>query len=185
MNRGPHAVLAPLSRGYPPPSGRSPTSYSAVRHCHPKVAVRLACFRHAASVDPEPGSNSPSLIRAHASASPHPPASAFRLRSASARAPVVLLWVPRPTTLRLLRSATPAVPIRLTLIAFYEPAPGTDHLPHVSCGTLPLYQAIQMSVKSQVVENRASPPVSEWAPTVPQRRDDLALRRRIRQSKRD
>ena len=27
------------------------------------MAVRLACFRHAASVDPEPGSNSPSLIR--------------------------------------------------------------------------------------------------------------------------
>ena len=63
-NPGPHAVLAPLSGGYPPPVGRSPTRYSAVRHWHPKVPVRLACFRHAASVDPEPGSNSPSLIPA-------------------------------------------------------------------------------------------------------------------------
>ena len=61
-NRGSHAVLAPLSRGYPPPDGRSPTCYSAVRHSRPKPRVRLACFRHAASVDPEPGSNSPSLI---------------------------------------------------------------------------------------------------------------------------
>ena len=61
-NPGPHAVLAPLSGGYPPPVGRSPTCYSAVRHWGPKPPVRLACFRHAASVDPEPGSNSPSLI---------------------------------------------------------------------------------------------------------------------------
>src|SRR3954447_9401509 len=91
MNRGHHAVLAPLSEGYPPPDGRSPTSYSAVRHCHPKVAVRLACFRHAASVDPEPGSNSPSLIRMH------DPASA-RLAAClrGPRAPVVLLLGPSP-----------------------------------------------------------------------------------------
>ena len=32
MNRGAHAVLAALSGGYPPPPGRSPTCYSAVRH---------------------------------------------------------------------------------------------------------------------------------------------------------
>ncbi len=54
------AVLATLSGGCPPREGRSPTCYSAVRHCRPKTTVRLACFRHAASVYPEPGSNSPS-----------------------------------------------------------------------------------------------------------------------------
>jgi hypothetical protein len=56
------AVLATLSGSYPPLGGRSPTCYSAVRHCPPKGAVRLACFRHAASVYPEPGSNSPSEL---------------------------------------------------------------------------------------------------------------------------
>ena len=56
------AVLATLSGSYPPLEGRSPTCYSAVRHCTPKGAVRLACFRHAASVYPEPGSNSPSEL---------------------------------------------------------------------------------------------------------------------------
>src|SRR5439155_8551158 len=44
-----------LSR--PPLAGRSPP-------------VRLACFRHAASVYPEPGSNSPSIVRGRA---PEPP----------------------------------------------------------------------------------------------------------------
>ena len=34
-------------------------SYSPVRHSIPKYCVRLACIRHAASVHPEPGSNSP------------------------------------------------------------------------------------------------------------------------------
>ncbi len=34
-------------------------SYSPVRHSMPKHCVRLACIRHAASVHPEPGSNSP------------------------------------------------------------------------------------------------------------------------------
>ena len=33
--------------------------YSPVRHSSPKWCVRLACIRHAASVHPEPGSNSP------------------------------------------------------------------------------------------------------------------------------
>ena len=33
--------------------------YSPVRHSPPKWCVRLACIRHAASVHPEPGSNSP------------------------------------------------------------------------------------------------------------------------------
>ena len=41
-------------------------SYSPVRHSYPKICVRLACIRHAASVHPEPGSNSPlSSIQRH------------------------------------------------------------------------------------------------------------------------
>ena len=43
--------------------GRSPTCYSPVRHSSTKasfgLSVRLACVKHAASVHPEPGSNSP------------------------------------------------------------------------------------------------------------------------------
>ena len=60
-NTGCHAVLALLSEGYPPLKGRSPTRYSPVCHStHPlrDFRVRLACVRHAASVDSEPGSNS-------------------------------------------------------------------------------------------------------------------------------
>ena len=56
-----YAVLAPLSRCYSPPGGRLPTCYSPGRHStHPRrdFRVRLACVRHAASVDSEPGSNS-------------------------------------------------------------------------------------------------------------------------------
>jgi hypothetical protein len=59
----PHGVLATVSSGYSPLRGRSPTCYSPVRHSPPQtnpgVPVRLACVRHAASVHPEPGSNSP------------------------------------------------------------------------------------------------------------------------------
>src|SRR5215510_14592930 len=58
---GCHAVLAPLSGRYPPFEGRSPTCYSPVRHSTHGLLhfrVRLACVRHAASVDSEPGSNS-------------------------------------------------------------------------------------------------------------------------------
>src|ERR1051326_1511304 len=42
--------------------------YSPVRHCLPPKGedVRLACVRHAASVYPEPGSNSPSQEKKHA-----------------------------------------------------------------------------------------------------------------------
>ncbi len=40
--------------------GRFPTCSSPVRHVVPRRGhVRLACIRHAASVNPEPGSNSP------------------------------------------------------------------------------------------------------------------------------
>src|ERR1051325_146120 len=56
-----HGVLASLSGRYPPLEGRSPTCYSPVRHStqgRSPFRVRLACVRHAASVDSEPGSNS-------------------------------------------------------------------------------------------------------------------------------
>ena len=62
-----YAVLAAISNCYPPVWGRLPTRYSPVRHsvtkdfirriC-PRCFVRLACVKHAASVHPEPGSNS-------------------------------------------------------------------------------------------------------------------------------
>ena len=56
-----HAVLANLSTGYPPQldTFRCVTHPFATRHqgC-PRAAVRLACVRHAASVQSEPGSNS-------------------------------------------------------------------------------------------------------------------------------
>src|SRR4051794_3372773 len=56
-----YAVLASLSGRYPPLEGRSPTCYSPVCHSTCPLRgfrVRLACVRHAASVDSEPGSNS-------------------------------------------------------------------------------------------------------------------------------
>ena len=58
-----YQVLPEVSLGCPCAGGRLPTCYSAVRHFirAPKCAltVRLACVRRAASVHPEPGSNSP------------------------------------------------------------------------------------------------------------------------------
>jgi hypothetical protein len=63
-----YAVLAQVSLGYSPPEGRLPTRYSPGRHStHPRrdFRVRLACVRHAASVDSEPGSNSQSKILCH------------------------------------------------------------------------------------------------------------------------
>ena len=56
-----HAVLAVVSNCYSPHTGRLLTRYSPVRHCSGAEApftVRLECVRHAASVHPEPGSNS-------------------------------------------------------------------------------------------------------------------------------
>ncbi len=65
MLQGLYAVLALLSQGYSPLKGRLATCYSPVRHFTqttvlllPSFLVRLACVRHAASVDSEPGSNS-------------------------------------------------------------------------------------------------------------------------------
>ena len=56
-----YSVLAPVSRGYPKAKGRLLTCYSPVRRSStPKgLSARLACVKHAASVRPEPGSNSP------------------------------------------------------------------------------------------------------------------------------
>ena len=62
-----HAVLAAVSGCYPPRIGRLLTRYSPVRHSvislpprrtSKKCFVRLECVKHAASVHPEPGSNS-------------------------------------------------------------------------------------------------------------------------------
>jgi hypothetical protein len=59
-----YAELPRVSAGYPPPMGRFPTCSSPVRHvCPRRDHVRLACIRHAASVNPEPGSNSPPIAR--------------------------------------------------------------------------------------------------------------------------
>lgn len=63
-----YAVLANLSTSYSPPEGRLPTRYSPGRHStqdRSPFRVRLACVRHAASVDSEPGSNSQSKILGH------------------------------------------------------------------------------------------------------------------------
>ena len=58
-----YAVLIPISRGYPTVKGRLHTRYAPVRRSPPDIATRaaprLACIRPAASVHPEPGSNSP------------------------------------------------------------------------------------------------------------------------------
>ena len=56
-----YPVLADVSICYPRVKGRLLTRYSPVRHsCTPKgLTVRLACVKHAASVRPEPESNSP------------------------------------------------------------------------------------------------------------------------------
>jgi hypothetical protein len=57
-----YAVLARVSPSCPTLLGRLPTCYSPVRRCtHSRRSflARLACVKHAASVRPEPGSNSP------------------------------------------------------------------------------------------------------------------------------
>ena len=55
---GDHRVLARLSPGCSRPLGRLPMCSSPVCHLCIATLVRLACLRHAASVRPEPGSNS-------------------------------------------------------------------------------------------------------------------------------
>ena len=57
-----YAVLFKVSSDYPPVNGRLHTRYAPVRRSPPSIATcdapRLACVRPAASVYPEPGSNS-------------------------------------------------------------------------------------------------------------------------------
>ena len=66
--RGMYAGLARLSAGYPPDRGRLHTCYSPVRRSpaggasSSPAAARLACVKPAASVHPEPGSNSSLLV---------------------------------------------------------------------------------------------------------------------------
>jgi hypothetical protein len=61
-----YAVLIQISLGYPPVVGRLHTRYAPVRRSPSSIATsaapRLACIRPAASVHPEPGSNSPLYI---------------------------------------------------------------------------------------------------------------------------
>ena len=57
----PHPFLAPISWCYSGDRGRLSTRYSPVRQWL-RRAPWLACVRHAASVRPEPGSNSPLCI---------------------------------------------------------------------------------------------------------------------------
>ena len=56
-----YPVLIPVSGSYPKVKGRLLTCYSPVRRSStPKgLSARLTCVKHAASVRPEPGSNSP------------------------------------------------------------------------------------------------------------------------------
>ena len=59
-----YGVLIFISKGYPPVQGRFYTRYAPVRRSPSKkqaidaVTPRLACVKPAASVHPEPGSNS-------------------------------------------------------------------------------------------------------------------------------
>ena len=53
-----YAVLPPISRDYTPPEGRFLRVTHPSAMYHPKVNIRLACLKHAASVHPELGSNS-------------------------------------------------------------------------------------------------------------------------------
>ena len=88
-----HPVLAQVSLGYPGEGGRFLTCYSPVRHstrARGRFLVRLACVKHAASVHPEPGSNSPfdpASGPAPSGASPHPD------RAASCDPRRVICWL--------------------------------------------------------------------------------------------
>ena len=59
-----YEVLIQISLGYPSVKGRLHTRYAPVRRSlYPKINTpRLACVKPAASVHPEPGSNSSSYI---------------------------------------------------------------------------------------------------------------------------
>ena len=64
-----YAVLATVSRCYPPLKAgwlrvTHPFATKFTRSKLPISSVRLACVKHAASVRPEPGSNSPRYLGA-------------------------------------------------------------------------------------------------------------------------
>ena len=60
-----YAVLPPISRDYTPPEGRFlRVTHPSAMH-DPKVGIRLACLKHAASVHPELGSNSQENLSYH------------------------------------------------------------------------------------------------------------------------
>ena len=88
VTRGCHAVLAAVSRCYSPLGGRSPTRYSPVRRSTrglPPFRARLACVRHAASVDSEPGSNSPVKLETPSRAPLRTEGTSWSLRAESRR----------------------------------------------------------------------------------------------------
>ena len=68
---GSYGVLVAVSSGYPPDRGRLLTCYAPLRRsppcsiATPRAAPRLACVKPAASVHPEPGSNSPLFYLFH------------------------------------------------------------------------------------------------------------------------
>src|SRR5271169_5327912 len=72
MSKWLYLVLIPVSRSYPRARGRLLTCYSPVRRSStPKgLSARLACVKHAASVRPEPESNSP--LKVTLASPPHP-----------------------------------------------------------------------------------------------------------------
>ncbi len=106
---GCHAVLAPLSGCYPPLEGRSPTCYSPVRHStqgRSPFRVRLACVRHAASVDSEPGSNSQVKVGRFRSPQPKPgPTRARQSFNASSLLKMALRCFAAPRSARPSRSS--------------------------------------------------------------------------------
>jgi hypothetical protein len=100
--------------------------------CHRLNLVRLACVRHAASVRPEPGSNSPS--RSHASASKL----ASALRSGE---PELERLAPFPTGTR-----TDCCPFSVQLT--------TDDIEHAPEGTRPQSPALAFGCSYSVVKER-------------------------------
>ena len=134
---GCYAVLALLSERYPPLEGRSPTRYSPVCHSTQGLLpfrVRLACVRHAASVDSEPGSNS--HVKLFALPSPRGPGRAI----ASTREPLgsVALSVvlcgrtPSGPSRDRARPADTRRVVRAFYLVFKEPAAASDRAPRSS-----------------------------------------------------
>ena len=135
---GCYAVLAPLSGRYPPLEGRSPTRYSPVCHSTQGLLpfrVRLACVRHAASVDSEPGSNSHVKFAALPSPSRDRLGQTPRRESLSAPYCVVGCLAQRAPSGSLRNRARPADTrrvVRAFYLVFKEPAASPDAVPRSS-----------------------------------------------------